>query len=80
VRLEKLHAPKGVSDIGARKKLVESIDDLDWHSCVYEYFESIDSKLKVGQSDTKEETQDRLVHGIIEWLYLYQRTIMHAIM
>ena len=28
--------------------MVVSVDDLDWHSCVvYEYFESIDSKLKV---------------------------------
>ena len=29
-------------------RVVASVDDLDWHSCVvYEYFESIYSKLKV---------------------------------
>ena len=47
-RLGKLHAQKWVSDIGARMRVVVSVDDLDWHGCiVYEYFESIDSKLKV---------------------------------
>lgn len=48
-RLGKLHAQKWVSDIGARMRAVASVDDLvDWHSCVvYEYFESIYSKLKV---------------------------------
>ena len=43
-----IHAQKWVSDIGARMRVVASVDDLDWHSCVvYEYFESIYSKLKV---------------------------------